>query len=447
MKNLKTLKNIDLVNEFVSYNAPESFSKRLSGVKPSKVKKWRSGHMEIRGRISFILNQGQFIRQILATFLIFGFIFGLLVEFASAQDYNSGTAVSPYASRIYPPDPPNEGILFVDHSKNDRSGHLGHALVQYSPGKILAFYPNVSNDNKGHSAVGWMEYKRSLDGGKTWSKPQALGYSKKMFEGSGKQKSAFTEKAVLTDDGDIILFHLNCDISEGAGWRPHYNPTYTKSSDGGYTWSEPKTLGAKVARVYDAMNYEGNIYVLLFANDSETSFLGTSPDHIYQLFVSEDGGNSFEERSILPFNTIGRAYGTMEVLKSGEIIVYIQDMSNDPFGPLDYVTSSDNGRTWSEVKTTYFTKRIRNQQMIKYNNGFFMHGRAKGGHFVLYSSEDGKVWDEGTYLRMGEAGAGAYSNSIVVDSPDSVGKKRLLIQASHAYENNKTNVLHWWLQD
>ena len=43
---------------------------------------------------------------------------------------------------VCPPDPPNDGMLFVDHSKTGRSGHLGHALVEYAPGKILAFHPN-----------------------------------------------------------------------------------------------------------------------------------------------------------------------------------------------------------------------------------------------------------------------------------------------------------------
>ena len=65
---------------------------------------------------------------------------------------------------IYPPQPPNDGILFVDHSRTGRSGHLGHALVEYAPERILAFYPNCSDANKGHTGDGWMEVKRSEDG-------------------------------------------------------------------------------------------------------------------------------------------------------------------------------------------------------------------------------------------------------------------------------------------
>ena len=80
---------------------------------------------------------------------------------------------------VIPKNPPNDGILFVDHSSTGRGGNLGHALVEYEDGKILAFYPNCSDDNKGHSAVGWMEYKRSEDGGETWGDPNVLAYSKK----------------------------------------------------------------------------------------------------------------------------------------------------------------------------------------------------------------------------------------------------------------------------
>ena len=39
---------------------------------------------------------------------------------------------------VCPNDPPKDGILFVDNCPTGRSGHLGHALVEYEDGKILA---------------------------------------------------------------------------------------------------------------------------------------------------------------------------------------------------------------------------------------------------------------------------------------------------------------------
>ena len=80
---------------------------------------------------------------------------------------------------------PPEGNVFVNREINGRSGHLGHALVEYEEGKILAFYPNCSLDEKGHSAVRWMEYKRSEDYGETWSQPYIFQLSLNLVIGKG----------------------------------------------------------------------------------------------------------------------------------------------------------------------------------------------------------------------------------------------------------------------
>ena len=111
---------------------------------------------------------------------------------------------------ITPSNLPNKGILFVDHAANNRSGHLGHALVQCENGDILAFYPNCSDDGGGHSAVGWMEYKRSRDFGKTWEPPMIYTYSKQYFQ-LGINTSVMAEKAVVTNDGTIVIFQkIHC---------------------------------------------------------------------------------------------------------------------------------------------------------------------------------------------------------------------------------------------
>lgn len=84
--------------------------------------------------------------------------------------------------RITPPDIPNNGIMFVDHQMKKRSGHMSHALIEYGENKILAFYSNASAAiEHGHTGYGWIEYKRTTDGGKTWSKPIILDYSYQSF--------------------------------------------------------------------------------------------------------------------------------------------------------------------------------------------------------------------------------------------------------------------------
>jgi hypothetical protein len=343
--------------------------------------------------------------------------------------------------------------MFVDHSRSSRSGHVGHALVAYSTGGILAFYANCSDDYDGHSAIGWMELKRSADGGRTWSDATVLRYSRDTFD-AGRGQSVFCEKAVLTSDGTIVLFCLVCDISAGkilrsSSWEPYLVPTCIRSADGGRTWTVPVEVSLERGRVYDAIYRDGTILALVSCNDCADGFLGSSPDHVYSLYASEDDGGSFARRSVLPFDPIGRAYGTMETLPDGRLIASIYN-KNDEYR-LDRATSQDQGRTWSDVDRAYFVKKIRNPQMVSAGGVYFLHGRSgsygdASGNLVLYSSLDGLTWDAGTYLRMREAGSGAYSNGLVVGTPGTRRGHRLLIQASHAYDKSKTNVLHWWVE-
>ncbi len=351
--------------------------------------------------------------------------------------------------QFIPPNPPNDGIMFVDHSRQNRSGHLGHALVEYEPGKILAFYPNCADDNRGHCAVGWMEFKRSTDGGDSWSEPIEFDYSRRVFD-EGEGRSVMCEKAVLAPDGAIVVVTLGCDIEKSPYWRPYQIPMIVRSYDGGKTWEEAVPLSDRRGRVYDMMRHENRIFALEFCNDAEDTWTGTLPEHVYNLYISEDSGRSFSRRSTLPFDTEGRGYGTMSVLPDGGLVAYIYNIEDEC--RLEYVISDDEGRTWSEPETAFFERQIRNPQMTAFRGGYVLHGRSgsKGdedvrGHLILYTSEDGLCWDSGRYLRMQEAGAGAYSNSIVAGALQPDSPNRLLLQASHAYEESKTNILHWWL--
>ena len=64
------------------------------------------------------------------------------------------------------------------------------------------------------------------------------------------------------------------------------------------------------------------------------------------------------------------------------------------------------------------------------------------GHNIMYFSHNGIDWDEGHYLKMREHGAGAYSNAIVIHDKD---RERILLQMSYAYERNRTNIYHWFI--
>ncbi len=349
---------------------------------------------------------------------------------------------------------PNDGILFVDHQKDDLSGHLGHAMVEYEDGKILCFYPDCSSKHiDGHNAVGYMNYKRSEDGGETWSEPIPYEYSKQLYD-MNCGVTCFTEKAVRTADGGILMFNLMCCTRiMWEYWEPYWT-SYTKSMDGGKTWSTPKMLITnndrnKLGRAYDVKVIGDKIYMLYCGSGDETQF-----ENFYQLYVSTDNGDSFEKVSDLKFNK-NCFYGALVELNDGGLAAYVY--SPDDEYSLPYCISYDGGKTWTDIKTTPFVKMMRNPQITKFKDTYFCFGRSgnndprelqltpEKGNGIVYTSPDGINWDEGQYMRMRVAQAGSYSNTLITGTLNPNKKERLLYQTSFAYHMHCTNILHWWI--
>ena len=344
--------------------------------------------------------------------------------------------------KITPEKVPSMGILYVDNEKNLRSGHLGHALAEYKKDCIISFYSNCSgtrNDNSpGHNGFGWVEYKRSTDGGITWDEPKVLDYTYDAL--INEPFTVSCEKAVSTKENEIVVFCLR-NLNPN-GWEPHLEPVVLRSEDGGETWSKPQVLCDKKGRVYDALVHNGIIYALM--NDGVWKI--GKPEEGYYLYKSEDGGKSFSLVSSVPCN-IADAYGDIEVMDDGALICYLYNQKDEY--NLYYHISYDMGKTWEKDGKSYVAKRIRNPQVAKVKNGYFLHGRAGcespelPPHFVLYTSKDGITWDEGVYICAVEAQSAYYSNNLVMNNDD--GSQRVLIQSSVPYDKGRVNVAHWFL--
>jgi hypothetical protein len=195
--------------------------------------------------------------------------------------------------------------MFVNHEQNHRSGHLSHALVEYKPGHIMAFYSNCSSTRNrwapGHNGFGWLEYKTSSDYGETWSEPTVFPYSWDAL--LNEPYTVSCEKAVSAAENEIVALCIR-NLNPN-GWEPYLEPVVVRSTDGGATWSDPVQLCDKRGRIYDALVHDGVIYVLMLANDD---FLATKPEHRYYIYESRDHGQSFTLRGELPGDTFHRAY-------------------------------------------------------------------------------------------------------------------------------------------
>ena len=126
---------------------------------------------------------------------------------------------------------------------------------------------------------------------------------------------------------------------------------------------------------------------------------------------------------------------------AGRLHVYAYNENDER--AMDHVVSEDGGITWGEPGVCYLAKGIRNPQTALIDGVYILHGRAEQeSGFVLYSSEDGHNWDEGTYIGNVK-GVCYYSNNIVLKNNE--GKNRLLIQYSEIYIPSRVNVKHRWL--
>lgn len=362
-------------------------------------------------------------------------------EIANEYSIESMRFTDTSSFQIYPSPLPNEGILFVDHQKRGSSGHNGQALVEYQKDHILSFYfnsPAGDLSGGGHHPLGWTEYRRSTDGGKSWGPPQVLEYSKYLYDHSD-YFSGYVKQAVLAPDGSIVA--IGCRFLKD---YPEFDSAfYVRSHDGGETWEEAEVFSPDdpvLGRPQATLVNDGIIYVLFTHGPT----WGDQSPH--RLYVSSNNGTTFTRRSDLTLDD-ECWYGGMARLDDNRIIAY--GYRNQDEHNLQYVTSQDNGHTWSSPATTYLAKKIRNPIMSEKVGGYyFMHGRGgypgRRQNLVLYSSKDGIQWDEGRYLRVGP-GLYAYSNNAVVGRFDPTGSSRLLIQSSIAYDHRKVNVHHWWV--
>lgn len=334
--------------------------------------------------------------------------------------------------------------VFVDHQKNNRSGHLGHAMAQCKDGSLIAFYSNCSGvsgiefGGAGHSMYGWVEYKRSFDHGLTWGEAKVLKYSYDSFL-DGVYKIG-CEKAVVCDDGTIVLF---CLRSIGKYFEPYATPVCLLSHDNGETWSEPISVSDERGRMYDAIYRNGRVYLLEFCNSTDKGFICAEEGKFYKIFASDDNGQSFYEYSTIPFNTLGHAYGNMIFRPDGSLIFYAYS-AEDEYN-LTALESYDDGKTWGEPFKVSVKKIARNPQVGYVNGAYIMHGRSEEGvNFVFYHSKDGINWDDGTIVNEGRIGGCYYSNNMTVKGAD--GKERLLVQYSESYHRAQTNIMHAWVE-
>jgi BNR repeat-like domain len=367
---------------------------------------------------------------------------------------------------VYPADIPNTGVLFVDRHAEGYSGHGNNSITECQNGDIVAFYSMTGTGAdhwNGHGSGGWSEYRRSTDGGLTWSQRTVFDYSKRVWEGD-EVYSALVYSLVTAPNGTLIATVIRYANQK---WEKQRTPVYLLSDDHGHTWKGPYEFdeSATVDDISYTMNtsfvHDGEVFIVFRGGTANMT-----PGGPQTLWVSGDNGKSFSRRSFLPFDN-DTYYWAAGALDHGQIIVYTYDAHLRPDDKtaeqnIPYVISTDGGRTWSDIQTAHFAKGIRNMQLSgKLGEWYFIQGRSGSNprdpvgddpgpnNFVLYSSPDGIHWDEGIVLmsRLQTPGSGdCYSANEVIGKYDPATPERLLTHSDVSYAGGRTTNMHqWWV--
>ncbi len=228
--------------------------------------------------------------------------------------------------------------VLVDREPGQYLGHPTTCLLE--DGKtMLCVYP------KGHGR-GAIVYKRSADGGKTWSDrlptPESWATSKEVP----------TLHRVVAPDGTkrIIM------------WSGLYPARLAVSEDDGLTWGELQKVGDW-----------GGIVVMGFVEK-----LSTGPGHYFAMF--HDDGRFFKGGS-------GKSYGGVPTGKRTRTMTLYQTFSRD------------GGLTWSEPEAVYASSEVHlcEPGCIRSPDGKTLavllreNARRKNSH-VIFSADEGKSW-------------------------------------------------------
>lgn len=323
-------------------------------------------------------------------------------------DYNPETRVG---DKVY-------GTIVCDFENDNpgRNSHGGPVAMEYANGDLVMFHTNTS----GHNEDGWSEYALSKDGGRTWSKNNKFKYSYNAYQ-NNQDRPAWVEQGLVTNMGTVVLFVTQIKTPgarTGSG--------IMRSFDHGTTWTEYQPIDRDFVGYPTSVAVNGDINYVLFDSNSGP--------HV--LYVSTDDGQSWEKRSTLPLDN-SKWYGAMCFMEDGRLLAGAYETYDERH--FHYCISENQGKTWGEQKRAYVDKKIRDPELAYLDGRYYLHGRSgqsgKGAHrFVLYQSDDGENWGEGTIISSLAVGPDGYSDNCIINKYKKDVPNELMVGYSILYE-------------
>jgi Neuraminidase (sialidase) len=212
------------------------------------------------------------------------------------------------------------------------------ALADWSPSKRLtwnpgeSWFPAIAVDSAKAIHVVWEDhtpgnaeiyYKRSTDGGSSWGVVKRLTFTP---EGSYAPD-------VAVDSSDTIHVFWG-------EYVPGIEIFYTRSTDGGTSWSAPKGLTS-------TFGWSGDPDITIFSDDSIHVTWGENPPGEIYYFRSTDGGANWSTAQRLSWNA---GLSRFPAIDSGSAILLVWADETPGNADIYCRRSTDGGVTWNSVQ-------------------------------------------------------------------------------------------------
>jgi len=271
-------------------------------------------------------------------------------------------------------------FLFVQTAQAD---WLAAKRLTWSAG--TSFNPAVAVDSSGNIYVAWQDttpgnyeifYKKSTDGGATWTAAQRLTVNSGM--------SLFVSVACEASSAVHLAWE---DLTSG-----NSELFYMKSTDGGATWTPEKRLTWNTGRSTIptlAVDSSGNPH-LVWMDD-------TPGDYEIYYRKSTDKGNAWTPIQRLTWNTGESTGAALAVGSSGHLHLVWDDSTLDNY-EIYYKRSTDGGATWTASKRLTWNSGNSLKPVLAADSSgqlhVFWHDQTHGNEEIYYkkSTDGGATW-------------------------------------------------------
>lgn len=242
-------------------------------------------------------------------------------------------------------------------------------------------------------------YRRSLDGGLTWSEPQTL------IEGTGYKQGYGDPALVQCENGDVLCFFVGGNGLWASTESDPQRSYVCRSTDRGLTWGEPEDITAQLwgsqATNPTCRNYKSSFFasgnalrlkqgphkgrVMVAAAMCRKSARKLDNFVVY----SDDNGHTWHvsDRAF----SVGDEAKLME-LRDGTILISVRQN-----GPRGCNRSSDGGQTWGTQSTwPEMTANACNGDMLRVNDTTILHSLPNSMNrenvSIFTSNDEGQTW-------------------------------------------------------